>query len=185
MKRACCLFILFACVFIPAASALDHIEILSGYLEAPLRDEDDYRVIPLLAAFNFEVKSFIEEKINIKIKGDIHLAVEPFLNTVFSPDGNIEIGANFLCKYTFPFSASIKPYIKGGLGVVYMSQHTREQSTQYNFLPQAGIGLYRFINPRTALSFEYRFRHLSNGSLERPNKGIDADLFLAGISFFF
>ena len=76
-------------------------------------------------------------------------------------------------------------YFKIGVGAVYMSQHTEEQSTQFNFVPQTGVGVHCFIKENTALSFEYRLRHLSNCSINQPNNGIDAELFLAGVALFF
>lgn len=177
---------IFIClVFISSNTyALDGVEILSGYLTADLDQKGAYEVIPLFFALNFDAKP-IFSKIGIKPKGRLNFVLEPFLNTVVGPDPNIEIGSNFLIKYTFPLSKKIRPYAKGGLGVLYMSQHTREQSTQYNFLPQIGGGFHYFIDDNTALSFEYRYRHLSNASFGNPNAGIDAKVFLGGISFFF
>jgi len=66
-----------------------------------------------------------------------------------------------------------------------MSQKTIEQGTQYNFLPQGGMGCHFFIQDDIAISAEYRYRHLSNNSISRRNGGIDANMALLGISFFF
>lgn len=66
-----------------------------------------------------------------------------------------------------------------------MSQHTLEQSTQYNFLPQAGAGLIYFLKPDLGLNLGYRYRHLSNSSLKRSNKGINVDMILAGLSLYY
>ena len=77
------------------------------------------------------------------------------------------------------------PYVKFGAGPVYISQHTREQSTQFNFVDTAGVGFNWFYKENLAFSFEYRYRHLSNASIKHPNKGIDTNSFLVGMSFFF
>jgi hypothetical protein len=164
--------------------SLDGIEIFTGYLRADTREEDDdYQGIPLFFSLDFKTEPILK-KIGITPWGKLDFIVEPFINTIIEPHRNIEVGSNFLVKYVFPLKV-IQPYFKWGLGVLYMSQHTREQSTQYNFLPQVGGGIHIFINAKTALSFEYRFRHLSNANFRRPNKGIDANLILGGISFFF
>ena len=164
--------------------ALDGIEIYSGFFEANLKNNDDYQGIPLLVSLNYSVKEAFS-KIGLNTKGKVDFVLEPFANTIISPEANVEVGSNFLIKYVFPLSEKIQPYFKGGLGVLYMSQKTEEQGTQYNFLPQAGVGVHFFIDENTALSCEYRYRHLSNNSFDDRNGGIDANMALVGISFFF
>lgn len=166
------------------ALELESVGVLGGFLSADIVDKDDYKVIPLMVSFDFDAKP-IFENIGFFCNGSINFTIEPFINTVISPDTNVEIGSNFLIRYIFPLSEHLKPYIKGGLGVLYMSQHTREQSTQYNFLPQVGGGIMFFINENVAITTEYRYRHLSNASFDYPNKGINANLFLSGITLFF
>ena len=165
--------------------ALDSIEFLSGYLSARLEEKEDYQALPFLVSFNFDLKPFIEEKTGFNFKGEFNFSLEPFISYVYTPDSNVEVGVNFLGKYVFDFWEKVKLYLKGGLGVLYMSQHTREQSTQYNFLPQAGMGFSFFINETTSFNLEYRYRHLSNASFKNPNSGIDADLILGGIAIHF
>jgi hypothetical protein len=177
---------IFSLLFISTkAFALDGIEIFSGFLKANLEEKrDNYIGIPVCLALNFDIKKPSTSS-GILSKGRVNFVVEPFITTIFSPDTNIEVGTNLLLKYTYPLSKRVKTYIKGGAGVLYMSQHTREQSTQYNFLPQAGLGFHFFLNEKTAISCEYRYRHLSNASVKHPNSGIDADIALGGVSFFF
>jgi hypothetical protein len=186
MKLSKLLILLFISLIFykPLVFGLDGIEIFSGYLEADLIEKEDYKGVPLFLSLNFDVKK-IFEKIGFCPKGKIDFVFEPFITTVIEPEPNIEVGSNFLIKYTFPLTEKFKPYFKGGVGILYMSQHTREQSTQYNFLPQAGLGIHIFLNKSVAFSLEYRFRHLSNADIKKPNRGIDADLILTGISIFF
>ncbi|UCC94712.1 MAG: acyloxyacyl hydrolase [Candidatus Omnitrophota bacterium] len=179
-----CLTAVFFLVVCVDAYCLDGIEIFTGYMNANLDEQDDYEGIPLFVAFNFDGKPLLSD-IGIEFPGRFDFVIEPFVNTMFSPDPNVEVGSNFLIKYVLPLTETVQPYVKGGLGALYMSQHTREQSTQYNFLPQGGAGVHIFLNENTAMSFEYRYRHLSNNSFKSPNSGINTDLFLGGISFFF
>jgi len=167
-----------------AVYALEGVEVLSGFFEANLNDRDDYQGVPLMVSLNFDAKP-IFSKIGIQPQGRLEFLVEPFASTIISPEKNLEVGSNFLIKYVFPLTDTIQPYFKGGLGALYMSQKTNEQSTQYNFLPQAGVGCHFFIQDDTAISLEYRYRHLSNNSFGRRNGGIDANMALAGVSFFF
>ena len=180
--------ILTLCLIILTSSShafeLEGIEVLSGFFEANLRDRDDYQGIPLFVSLNYDAKP-IFEMIGIRTEGKLQFLMEGFANTIISPEANVEVGSNFLIKYVFPLSDFFQPYFKGGLGTLYMSQKTQEQGSQYNFLPQAGVGCHLFFWDDAALSLEYRYRHLSNNSLERRNGGIDANMALAGISFFF
>lgn len=186
MKKALVLAVFLLCLMnIPASYALDGVEILSGYLDAHLTDtKKDYEAVPLMVGLIFDMKP-LTSKIGLNPKGRIDFILEPFINTVTSPNSNVEVGSNFLVEYVFPLTERIQPYVKGGLGALYMSQHTAEQSTQYNFLPQGGGGIRYFVKDNIALDFEYRYRHLSNASLKHPNSGIDANVYLGGITIFF
>ncbi|UCD15777.1 MAG: acyloxyacyl hydrolase [Candidatus Omnitrophota bacterium] len=185
MKKSVTTIILLCVFLLPVKGyALEAIEVFSGYLKANIRDKNAYAGMPLFISFNFDAKPTFNT-IGVNPKGDLHFIVEPFLNTIISPDNNVEIGSNFLIKYAYPLTKRLHPYVKGGLGVLFMTQHTREQSTQYNFLPQAGGGIHFFLKETIALSCEYRYRHLSNASFKSPNKGIDTNLILCGISFFY
>jgi len=185
MKKNILLFLVFLFCFLPLARALDAIEVTTGFLNGNLSHTNKkYQGVPLLVAFDFDGKPLLG-KIGLKFPGRFDFVLEPFINTINSPSSNVEAGSNFLIKYVFPLNAKIQPYVKGGLGMLYMSQHTLEQSTQYNFLPQGGAGIHYFIKDNVALNLEYRYRHLSNASIKHPNSGIDSNMYLGGVTFFF
>jgi len=183
MKKTFIMAIIAVVLSVPASFGLDSVGVMSGYLFASLRYKQNYKVVPLCVSLNFDSRSLFSNA--GKLKGEVMFSLEPFINTVYSPDTNIETGVNFLVRYTFPAKSKFRFYIKGGVGVLYMSQHTREQSTQYNFLPQIGPGVSYFLSEHTSIDFEYRFRHLSNASLRAPNAGINANVFLCGITHYF
>jgi len=107
------------------------------------------------------------------------------MNVVINPNTNAEVGCSFLLKYSDHITSRIAPYIEGGFGIIYTTQHTREQSTQYNFLSQVGVGLQFFLNEKYALTGGYRYRHMSNAGIDSPNRGIDHHFVLLGVSYFF
>ncbi|MDD5583622.1 MAG: acyloxyacyl hydrolase [Candidatus Omnitrophica bacterium] len=168
--------------------SISGIEVLSGYFGIGQKDLEEtqstYEGVPLFVGVNFDVKP-LAEKIGIRTAGRLDFVLEPFANAVLKPNDNIEAGSNFLLKYVFPLSKKFQPYIKGGEGISYMSQHTKEQSTQYNFLSQAAAGFHYFINDSLAVTMEYRYRHLSNAGIEKPNNGINTDFVLGGITYYF
>ena len=155
--------------------------IFSGYHHGTLKAQDDYIVIPAMLHWGFDLRPLIKNKSNILLE----VVLEPFINTVVSPDSNVEIGNNFLLKIGFPLTPRIYPYFEGGLGMVYLTQHTIEQSTQFNFTDQAGVGITFFLKKNLGLSLGYRFRHISNASIKEPNNGINTDSAICGISFLY
>ncbi|MCM8760098.1 MAG: acyloxyacyl hydrolase [Candidatus Omnitrophica bacterium] len=106
--------------------------------------------------------------------------LEPFASLVSSPDVNAEVGLVFFIKYTFPLKFPVKPYVRGGSGIIFITQETEEQSTQFNFASQSGYGLSVDIGRDRYLVIEYRNRHVSNADIKKPNSGIDSYIWLLG-----
>lgn len=65
-------------------------------------------------------------------------------------------------------------YVEGGIGAHYISRTAiggKRFSTQFQFGDHLGFG-YRF-GPKEAFDLSYRFQHLSNAGIKRPNDGIE------------
>ena len=164
---------------------LREIGLLSGYGSAPLgKNASEYEVIPLLPQFGFDINP-LAKKLHIEPKGTFEGVIEPLMNVVTHPDANAEVGCSFFLKYSQKIASRIAPYIEGGLGMIYTTQHTHEQGTQFNFLTQAGAGIHFFLTNQVALTAGYRFRHLSNAGMDGDNEGIDHHFGLVGVSYFF
>jgi lipid A 3-O-deacylase len=163
---------------------LREVGLLTGYGIASLGRGDDYEIIPILPQFGFDINP-LARKLHINPRGTIEGVVEPLMNVVISPDTNAEVGCSFLLKYADHITSRIAPYIEGGFGIIYTTQHTRKQGTQYNFLSQVGVGLQFFLNEKFALTGGYRFRHMSNAGIDSPNRGINHHFALLGLSYFF
>lgn len=157
---------------------------LTGWGSGDLHGQDDYEALPLLLQIGFDAKPLFK-KINIQPKGMINFIVEPLLSHIFSPNANIETGCNFLLKYRYPFTKNFNAFVEFGLGLLYTTQHTKEQATQFNFSEQGGVGFGYFFCKNKTINFSYRFRHFSNADIKRPNAGIEMDYFLCGISVFY
>lgn len=165
--------------------SLQGIEFLTGYGQGGLKGKEDYRVVPFAVAFDFNLKP-LTKKIGFNPPSLVQFQLEPFLSLVTTPDSNMEVGTSFLFKLGLvPESWKFQPYIKFGTGMIYMSQHTLEQSTQFNFISSFGAGLHYFFNEDKAFSLEYRFRHASNAGIKHPNGGIDNHFCLFGVTRLF
>jgi len=180
--------VLFLSSFILSAYSLESIDLLTGYFGIDKKDleetEATYEGVPLFLSLNYNITPLFE-KLGIKQKGKIYFLVEPFINTVIEPDSNIETGVDFLFKYSYPIIDYFNIYIKGGSGVSFMSLHTKEQSTQYNFVSQAALGFSFNITKNLIFDLEYRYRHLSNAGIKHPNNGINSDFILGGFTILF
>jgi hypothetical protein len=160
------------------------IEFLSGFGLAKLRSpQGSYHVIPLFVDFDFDLKPLLPKKYT-PFTGLFQFVLEPFIADVYDPNNNVEVGSNFLFKIgLLPETAKFQPYLKGGVGFLYMSQHTIEQGSQFNFDQYAGLGLHYFFRKNLAFTIEYRFRHISNADIERPNKGINTNFTICGVTY--
>jgi hypothetical protein len=166
----------------PSPNYFKGIEILTGFGWSELTGKADYHLHTLVFDFNFDLKPYLEKK-GFCPKGLFLLQLEPFAGWVSQPDNNTEIGTAFMLKWgIFPERCPVQPYFKGGLGIVYMSQTTLEQSTQFNFFEQAGLGIHYFITKNMAFTAEGLYRHLSNGGVKEPNGGINTLFLSLGIS---
>ncbi|MCM8824054.1 MAG: acyloxyacyl hydrolase [Candidatus Omnitrophica bacterium] len=158
--------------------------IIFGFARGDLINKEDYEIIPTILRLGFDFKPILE-KFNFSPQGLSEFLFEPFINPIISPDSNVEVGCSFLGKYAHPIHRKVYLFFEGGVGLIYITQHTNEQSTQFNFIPQIGGGINYLFQNNLAFNVGYRYRHLSNASIRHPNKGINIDMLLIGLSLFF
>ena len=167
------------------AKCLEELDLLVGFGWGNLRHQYAYRIIPLLADFSFNLKPFLQ-KFNFNPKTLVQFQIEPFMGPIYSPHTNLEMGNTFWFKLgLLPDTSKFQPYVKAGAGFDYMTLHTYEQSTQFNFIEQGAIGIHYFFTKNTAFTLEGRIRHLSNASIEEPNHGINTYYVVTGITYHF
>jgi len=167
------------------SKCLEGIELFTGFGWGKLRRKGNYHLTPFMVDFDFNLKP-LTKKFNFNPSQLLQFQIEPFISFVSQPDTNIEIGTSFLFKLgILPQTSKFQPFILVGPGMVYMTQHTPKQSTQFNFINQAGIGIHYFFRKNIAFTLEGRYRHLSNAGIKQPNLGINTQFVIAGISYQF
>jgi len=165
--------------------SLQGVEFLTGLGQGGLKLKRDYRVVPFFVAFDFDMKP-LTKKIRFNPPSLVQFQLEPFLALVTQPKVNTEVGTSFLFKFgLLPETWTWQPYVKGGVGLIYMSHGTLEQSTRFNFISQVGAGFHYFFDKDRSLTLEYRFRHTSNAGIKYPNSGIDLHFCIFGITHHF
>ena len=165
---------------------LEAIEFLSGFGWGKLTwNQGNYNMVPLSVAFDFNLKN-LTQKINFNPAQLLQLQIEPFLGYITSPKNNFETGMIFWLKMgLLPETSKFQPYGKLGVGLDYMTLHTREQSTQFNFTEQCSLGMHYYFTAHTAFTLEGRWRHLSNSGISEPNHGINSYPVNTGIAYKF
>lgn len=163
---------------------LQEFGVYTGFIEGDLKGSDDFSAVPLGLRIGFDLKPFTK-KFGFEPKGYLQLVYEPFINTITAPSSNVEMGLGILLKYAYPLTSKFYPFVEFGTGPYYMTLQTREQSTQFNFIDQAGVGFYYFLRTDLAVNAEFRYRHISNAGIDHPNAGIEAKDYLVGLSWYF
>ena len=164
---------------------LKAVEVLTGFGRAKLHGKGNYYLTPFIFDLDFDLAPPIE-RWGLKLPGLFQFQLEHFISAVSQPDANVELGNAFMLKLgVLPETFKFQPYIKAGVGMLYMTQHTREQSTQFNFLEQGAVGAHYFFSKKIGITMDCLFRHVSNASIKHPNHGINTLFYLLGATYEF
>ena len=116
--------------------------------------------------------------------GAFELIAEAPLLFSFEPRTGKAAGGSLLLRYNFLPGGKFIPFVETGGGITILDFDVEGQSDGFNFSLQGGLGLHYFLEERTALTGGWRWLHISNAGISRPNQGIDSSLFMVGVSFF-
>jgi lipid A 3-O-deacylase len=94
-------------------------------------------------------------------------------------------GLTPLLRYHFATGSRWVPFVNAGVGLAYSNICGRDLSNGFQVNLQAGAGTHYFLREELALAPEYRWFHLSNAGLNRPNTGLNTQMLFAGLSRFF
>ena len=118
-------------------------------------------------------------------RGNWELLAHFFGGEQFNPSHAYLIGAAPLLRYNFAPGGRWVPFIDFGAGVTATDIRDGDLSTTFEFNLQAGAGTHFFLRKDLALTFQYRFIHLSNAGIDFPNLGVNTSNFMLGLSWFF
>ena len=112
------------------------------------------------------------------------LYLEPQLNLVrdgLDREGQEkEFGVNVGIQYQFKVNQWLSSYLLVGTGPHYISVRSERQAQGFIFSDNFGGGLQFLITRQQSLDVGYRFRHISNAGLEKPNRGINTNNWYIG-----
>ena len=118
------------------------------------------------------------------LHGSLELGVEPLYQQYLHPDKSYFAGLGVTGRYHFLSLGRVVPYVEvaafgGGTDLKVV-----EIRSTFTFVLWAGAGFSYFVGDRTALYAGYRWEHISNGNTDQPNRGLDNNSGVFGVSFF-
>lgn len=76
------------------------------------------------------------------------------------------------------------PFAEVGLGVMGSGLRKAKTGGSFQFDQTAGGGVQWFLDPQTAISLSYQYRHMSNSRIYEQNSGLDTHFALLGLHWF-
>ncbi len=115
---------------------------------------------------------------------NLRFKLEFSLGSTTTPDHWAMASASMLALYYLDFleSKAVRPYIEGGIGLIYTGFRVEGQGSRLNFNPKAGFG-FEFPMGQESLFASLRWDHLSNAYLNRDNTSVDSVILMFGVYF--
>jgi lipid A 3-O-deacylase len=118
-------------------------------------------------------------------RGNAELIAELWGGIQYRPLRRLLFGLTPLLRYNFATGSPWVPFINGGVGIAYTNIGGPDLSDGFQFSVQVGAGVHYFFREDTALTLQYRWFHLSNAGLNRPNTGLNSQIIYTGLERFF
>lgn len=142
---------------------------------------DNVQVIPLYLRFAWNFPDVIDEPLadhNINLKWYI----EPWIAGVTNHQNAIEVGLTPIgLKLEYDAGQQVVPFTMAGIGAMYTGLQGINLAGPFEFASFGSVGLRVFLTDQLALSFSYRYRHISNAGLKDPNRGLNTQFVLIGL----
>jgi hypothetical protein len=117
--------------------------------------------------------------------GAFEAGLEGWFQYYMEPHEATAEGLKAVGRYHFLNVGRLVPYAEIGAGVGGSSLKVLEIRATFNVVLEAGAGLSYFLTDDLALTAGYRFQHISNGNVEKPNRGFNSDTGTVGVSYYF
>lgn len=95
-----------------------------------------------------------------------------------------ETGVNLGIAYEYYIPQKAILFIGAGVGPHYINVDTDLQANGFIFSDNVFAGVHQILNPNWMLTYQVKFRHISNAGLQSPNGGIDNLFTGLGVSYF-
>jgi hypothetical protein len=117
------------------------------------------------------------EPLRFKVEGNAGATTSPETRAMIS------IGMMALYYLDFFSTARLRPYMEGGIGVMYTDFQVEGQGSRFNFNPQIGIGTEFKLDSGAPFFATIRLSHISNAGLHSENRGVNFIVLMIGRFF--
>jgi opacity protein-like surface antigen len=117
--------------------------------------------------------------------GAYEIGLEPYYQHYISPKQNYFAGLGWTNRYHFLSLGRLVPYVELAAFAGGTNLKITEIRSDFTFMLYGGAGASYFLTDRTALYTGYRYEHISNGHTSTPNRGLENNVGVLGVSFFF
>lgn len=117
----------------------------------------------------------------------IRLAIEATGSIIYGQGHNGDGEFAFsplIFNYRYDTGSFFVPYVEGGEGIVLTTLNHLNIGGPFEFSSQGGGGFDLFFSRENALSFDVRYRHISNLGISNDNSGLGTVFFTIGLSHF-
>ena len=118
-------------------------------------------------------------------QGNLEVLGELFSGAEFHPHTRYLTGFTPLVRYNIATGTRWVPFLTCGAGLTLTDIGHPDLSGTFQFDPQGGAGTHYFFRENVAFTTEWRWLHLSNAGISEPNHGVNTQMFMAGITWFF
>ena len=118
-------------------------------------------------------------------RGNLEIRGELFGGAQFHPATAWVTGLTFMARYDFATGGRWVPFFDAGAGPSGTDIGHPDLGDTFEFNVQVGAGTYYFFRKNTAASLEYRWLHLSDAGLSSSNNGVNSQMVLGGVTWFF
>jgi len=180
-------FVVLACGIIAFAASPSAAEDRDGLQELSVNtgygwsQRDNIQVVPLYLRFAWNFPDVIDDPLH-EHNINFRWYLEPWISGVKDHQNAVEFGLTMLgLKLEYDQGQQVVPFGIAGTGPMYTGLQGERLSGPFEFGSFGGGGIELFLTQQLALSFQYRFRHISNAGIKEPNPGLNTQFVLIGL----
>jgi hypothetical protein len=117
--------------------------------------------------------------------GALEVGLEPVYQRYTEPKSAFWAGLAAVFRYHFLALGRVVPYAELAGAAGGTDLRVPEIDSAFSFLVWGGVGASVFLTDSTAVYCGYRLAHNSNGNTSDPNRGWQAHVGVAGVSYYF
>jgi lipid A 3-O-deacylase len=119
------------------------------------------------------------------LRGNLEGRLELWGGGQHDPEGAYLVGFTPSLRYNVATGSRWMPFVDAGAGVSLTDIGLPDLCTTFEFNVQGGGGCSYFLRDDLALTLQYRFLHISNANIDKPNVGVNAHVVYIGLSRYF